>query len=98
MTIFKTEAELQRACVKYLNGLDNCWFINTVGGSSQAGGAPDLLICYGGKFFGVELKLGGSYDLTGRQKVVLKRIELAGGTSARVTSVEELADILKNPL
>lgn len=52
-------------------------------------GLPDLLICYKGKFIGLEVKVPGKEKtLTALQKKWLKSIRRAGGLSYMVTSTE----------
>ena len=95
---FSSEKHLQDEAIRYLKSLDDCWFIKTVGGATQSGGAPDLIVCYRGRFYGFELKLGGDYKLTGRQRLTLKRIREAGGVGMEITSVEQMIEVLKYPL
>lgn len=54
------------------------WYLKTWGGGYQRNGIPDLLICWKGKFIGVELKAenGTASEL---QKYELKTINDAGG-------------------
>ncbi len=98
MTTFRLEKDLQTACEDYLKSLDNCWFVHIVGGATQAGGIPDLLICYEGRFYAAELKKDANkYGATGRQKIILRRIARAGGYAAKVETLQELKDLLKSP-
>lgn len=60
----------------------------------QEVGIPDLLVCYQGLFIGLECKLPGEQP-SPRQRVVLKRIESAGGYATAVTSIAEVETVLK---
>lgn len=73
------------ACVFNIHGGDNPF---------QEVGIPDLLVCFTGVFIGLECKLPGE-EPSPVQRVVLKRIEKAGGYAAVVTSVHEVEVILR---
>lgn len=60
----------------------------------QEVGIPDLLVCFRGRFIGLEVKLPGEKP-SPVQRVVLRSIEEAGGIAAVVTSVAEVEVILK---
>ena len=51
----------------------------------------DQLICFKGKFIGVETKVPGKHP-TARQYQTLKAIEAAGGQAYWVTSLDELKE------
>ncbi len=92
------ETTLSNKVSKYLKERRDCWFIKTHGSAIQKGGVPDYLICYKGRFLGIELKRPEKsyYDVTARQKANLDRIAKCGGISGYgVKSVEELDLILK---
>ena len=63
------------------------------GNGMQRSGEPDLIICYDGRFFAVELK-HGSNKPTDLQKHRLKQWEKAGAVSAVVYSLDQLRKIL----
>ena len=56
-------------------------------------GTPDLLICYEGRFFGMEVKQPKRYP-TKIQRHRLEQITLAGGVGIVVRSVDDAMDIL----
>lgn len=61
----------------------------------QEAGIPDLLVCYRGRFIGLEVKQpGAESNVSPRQAHVLSQIEAAGGIIAVVSSVEEAARTL----
>ena len=64
--------------VKRLLKSRGAWVLKTWGGGLQRSGIPDLLICYKGKFMGIELKAekGRVSELQNRE---LKLIRDAGG-------------------
>ena len=51
----------------------------------------DQLVCFKGKFIGIEAKVPGKYP-TARQYQSLRAIEAAGGQAYHVTSLEDLKD------
>lgn len=59
-------------------------------------GIPDILICYKGKFFAWELKVGRN-DVTQLQNFVLNNISKAGGV-ARVVTPESLEEAMEELL
>lgn len=89
------EAKLLRRIQRYLDSLDQCWYCKIHGGDNpfQEVGLPDLLVCYRGRFIGLEVKLRGG--ASPRQKVVLRRIAEAGGIGEVVHSVEEVERVLE---
>lgn len=61
----------------------------------QEAGIPDILVCYRGLFVGIEVKQpGAERNVSPRQHYVLRQIEAAGGATAVVTSVGEVARLL----
>lgn len=56
-------------------------------------GIPDLLICYRGRFVGIESKMPGG-KLRPAQRVVLHEIFKAGGVAAVCETVKEVDEIL----
>jgi len=90
------EAALRRAIVRSLRQYSGYWYV-THGGQYQQGGLPDIIGCYAGKFYGLEVKLPGKeHTLTERQAHALKAIKQAGGHSRMVTSITESMDFVFN--
>lgn len=56
-------------------------------------GVPDIVACVDGKFFAFEVKRPGG-KLTRLQEVTIRKINEAKGTACKVTSVEDVKDIL----
>jgi hypothetical protein len=59
-------------------------------------GVPDLLVCYQGRFYGVEVKAGKNKP-SPEQIEQLRLIELAGGVAVVVRSYEELQEAFQFP-
>lgn len=65
--------------IKYLKSLDKCWYYKVFGGGMfQRSGIPDIIGCYNGMFFALELKAenGKPSEL---QLYNLDKINKAGG-------------------
>ena len=60
----------------------------------QEAGLPDLLVCYKGRFVGLEVKVPGGKP-SRLQLHVLDEIRNAGGIAAVVETVEEVLDLLE---
>lgn len=59
----------------------------------QEVGIPDLLVCYSGRFVGLEAKMPGNKP-TAKQKAVLDEIVAAGGYALVFTTVEQVSSLL----
>lgn len=81
--------------IKALLKSRGAWFLKTWGGGFQRSGIPDLLICYKGKFIGIELKAekGKVSELQNRE---LRLIRDAGGMGfiARPSHFGDLIQLL----
>lgn len=83
------ESRLRTNIVKALKNYSGEWFVIWQDGHQEKG-LPDILGCYQGKFYALEVKLPGKiHTLSRRQDYVLKRIRDAGGVSGVVTSVND---------
>ena len=73
---------------------NGAWVVKTHG-SIHTAGLPDLLVCYKGRFIGMEVKRPETRGtVTPRQQAFLDAIVSAGGTSGVVTSVDEAFSLL----
>jgi hypothetical protein len=87
-----TEARLSRSVQDALR--QHGAFVFKVHGSEyMIAGLPDLIVCYQGQFFGLELKLPGN-KTSPRQEYIGEKIQLAGGQWAIVHSVAEALSIV----
>ena len=88
-----TEARLSRSVQDALR--QHGAFVFKVHGSEyMIAGLPDLIVCYQGQFFGLELKLPGN-KTSPRQEYIGEKIQLAGGQWAIVHSVAEALSIVR---
>jgi hypothetical protein len=84
-----SEKQLRTKIVKALRTYSGFWFV-THATQYGTGGLPDIMGCYQGTFFGLEVKLPGKeHTLTERQSHTLATIKRAGGKASMITSVEE---------
>lgn len=71
------------------------WHFKTWGSAKRAG-LPDRIGCLHGRFLAFEVKSPTARRGTTRlQRIVLERIQRAGGVAATVRSVDELDDVLR---
>lgn len=99
MPKYTNEKQLQAAIVKALEAKfgPHIWVFHPVGGPYQVPGIPDLLVCYKGRFIGLELKHqkgGESLEhvfsrVTPQQELILKKIRECGGISGVVLNVAD---------
>jgi len=86
------ESALQRQIIAYLRG-QGAYVFKVVGSPLQQRGTPDLLVCWQGKFIGLEIKaLRGETTLL--QDHEIHKIREAGGRGLVIHSVEDVEIVL----
>ncbi len=91
-----TEAKLTKKCIEKLRK-KGALAIKIHGGPHQPVGLPDIVGCYEGRFFGIEMKLPGKEKtLTEKQAKKLRDIEQAGGIARVCTTVEQCLEVLED--
>ncbi len=92
----KPETVLTRRILMSLREMGGIWE-KIHGGPFQVTALPDIIGCYEGYFFGLEVKLPGKErSLTRRQALILSRIKTRGkGVSGVITSPEEAMCIVR---
>ena len=85
------EKKVKQQVVKVLKYYDAYYFYPVTGGYG-ASGVPDIVVCYKGRFIGIECKAGKNKP-TDLQKRNLDAIVSNGGTSL-VINEENLADVV----
>ena len=90
-----SEADLvKKIMTKLEKGPGGIW-IKVSAGPFQVAGLPDIIGCYKGLFFGLEVKLPGKENtLTKIQQFWIRKIVEAGGIAHMVTSVEQALEIV----
>jgi len=77
----------------YLNGIPQLFYWKAHGGIYGTAGIPDIIICYKGKFIGLEVKAKGR-KATVLQQITINKIIKAGGTAVVVYSLDEVKELL----
>jgi hypothetical protein len=72
------EGKVKKVVRKYLDELDYCYYFMPATGGYGKSGVPDIVGCYNGIFFGIELKAGNNKP-TPLQKKNLLQINMAHG-------------------
>ncbi len=89
------ERDIVAAIKKYLASLGcGVFFWKEHGGPYGTSGVPDIIICYKGRFIGMECKLPGG-RLTELQKRAIEKINRAGGIARRVESVADAMAVIQ---
>lgn len=75
----------------------NAYYVMPVTAGFGNSGAPDYIVCYRGKFFGIECKAGGN-NPTALQYKNLKDIQDCGGVALIVNedNVNQLHEVLRS--
>jgi penicillin-binding protein-related factor A (putative recombinase) len=89
------EKDIVNSILKYLKSLPECFAWKEHGGMYGTSGIPDIIVCYRGKFVAFEVKTP-SGKLTMLQEITLRKINAAKGNVYKVTSLQEVKEILKN--
>lgn len=88
------EATLIQNIRRFLGTLPECFFWKEHGGQYGTAGIPDIIVCYKGRFVGLEAKVGKNQP-TKLQAATIDKIRQAGGTASVVRSVDDVKQIIK---
>lgn len=88
------ESDLIRKISEYLKTVSGLFFWKEHGGMYGTAGIPDLIICYKGRFIGLECKVGKNKP-TLLQEVTIKQIIAAGGYAVVVRTVDDVRQIIR---
>ena len=88
------ESDLILKIKKYLQTLDRCFFWKEHGGQYGTAGIPDIIVCYKGRFIGLEAKVGRN-NPTKLQSVTIEQIQNAGGIAVVVRSVDDVKAVME---
>jgi Holliday junction resolvase len=89
-----TEKDIVNAILRYLKSVPGCFAWKEHGGLYGTAGLPDIIACINGRFNAFEVKTP-TRKLTKLQEITLRRINEAKGYAFKVTSVEEVREILE---
>lgn len=89
------EAKVKAIVVAQLREL-GAYFFYPVTGGYGASGVPDIVGCYGGRFFGIECKANGNKP-TALQTMNLEKIKASGGLALVIdeTNAAQVGSYLK---
>lgn len=88
------EKTITNQILKYLKSLPGCFAFKEHGGLYGTSGIPDIIVCYKGKFMAFEVKTEKG-KLSKLQEITIEKIQNAKGIAFKVTSLEEVKEILK---
>ena len=81
------EKTLQAKVMKYLRGIEGLWCYKVA--DRYSSGVPDILGCYNGQFFGIELKVGNNKP-TKLQSHTIEQINQCNGNAVVCYSLDEV--------
>ena len=88
------EKDVTAAIMRYLKTVQEMFCWKEHGGAYGTAGLPDVICCYKGRFLAFEVKTTDG-RLTKLQESMIKKINAAKGKAFKVTSVEEVQQILE---
>jgi len=88
------EKEITNKILCYLKTVPDCFCWKEHGGMYGTAGIPDIICCIGGRFVAFEVKQPAG-KLTKLQEITIERIRKAKGKAYKVTSIEEVKEILE---
>ena len=91
------EGKVKSAIKKYLDSLaPNCWYFMPIMMGYGRKGIPDIVGCYKGKFFAIEVKAPGAEShTTPWQDTELLGIRMSSGTALVCSSAEAVHAVFK---
>ena len=91
-----TEQQIQKKIVTLLEQ-EGCYVVKVI--SASKAGVPDILGCYEGMFFGIEVKKPTTMNTVSKlQEYNLDKIRLSGGDSMVACSTEGIVEFLRGLL
>ncbi|MDL2318172.1 VRR-NUC domain-containing protein [Eubacteriales bacterium OttesenSCG-928-A19] len=87
------EKDIVNSIMRYLKTVPMCFAWKEHGGMYGSAGLPDIICCYRGRFVAFEVKTP-SGRLTKLQEATIRKINEAKGHAYKVTSLEEVKEIL----
>jgi hypothetical protein len=84
------EAKITKKIREYLL-LQGAFVFKIHGSPQMMSGLPDLVVCWRGKFYGIEVKQPGGI-VTERQRFIHRMIDRAGGAVIVATSLDDVRD------
>ena len=92
-SLSKLEREFQKNVLKYLKTEVGGYWIKLCASAFQREGEPDIVGCYNGRFYALELKKDQDARASALQLHKLKKIKECGGISMKVYNLEQLKEL-----
>ncbi len=92
MATIRSEKKVQADIVKYLKTVDGLYFNKH--SDRYVKGIPDILGCYKGCFFAIEVKKSEGGKIAPMQQWHAERITKAGGKHIFATNVQQVVDFI----
>lgn len=91
-----SEQKIQASIIKYLES-NGAYVVKVITASKK--GVPDILVCYKGKFIGIEVKRPETKtNVSPLQSYNLKKIEDAGGLSYVLWDINQIKELLNSSI
>lgn len=92
------EIPLERAItdkiLRWLRRQERCWCFKVLGGGAQARGVPDIIGCWRGRFFALEVKRPRFGRVSPLQAHVIGQLRAAGAIVGVVYGLEDVRRLL----
>lgn len=88
-----SEKDIVYAIMRYLKTVPSCFAWKEHGGMYGTAGLPDIICCVNGRFIAFEVKTAVG-KVTKLQEIAIRKINNAGGSACKVTSVQEVQRII----
>jgi hypothetical protein len=89
------EKDITAAILRHLKTVPGCFAWKKHGGMYGTAGIPDIICCLNGRFVAFEVKTETG-KLTKLQETMIRKIKAAKGEAYKVTSLQEVKEILQN--
>ncbi|MDY0015135.1 MAG: VRR-NUC domain-containing protein [Bacteroidales bacterium] len=90
------EKGIEKTIKEYLTSIGAYW-IKIHGSSYTPSGIPDIIVCWKGKFFGIEVKRTGALnEQSEKQRIHERNIRKAGGVYILVDTLEDVKKEIYN--
>lgn len=96
MTRTPSEKSIVEAITKFLRS-HGAWVYKTHGSQYGRAGVPDLIVCYEGRFYALEVKKPEGGRVSRLQEIEIERIRKARGIATVVRSVEDARAVVMPP-
>ena len=87
------ETYLKNQVIKYLKGVRGLWFYKS--SDRFTAGIPDIIGCYRGAFFAIELKDPDNGRLKALQEITIARINKARGFAISADTLKDVQRLIK---